>query len=91
MGDPATELRTWRLRREGVTDAERRGQVVPHLGCDPVGRTPGDPVQGVAHVEQLASAALEINVGNVPQPRRHQRLQDGGVTEPAAGLLEVRK
>ena len=89
MGDAAADLADLPLRLVGVGDLERVGQVVPHVGGDPVRGPAGDLVHRVADVEELPTAALEVGVRDVDEPGGHERGEDRGVAEPAAGLLEV--
>ena len=61
----------------------------PQLRRDPVGGPAGEVVHEVADVEQGHPAALELDVRDVDQPGRDQRLEHGRVADPALGLLEV--
>ena len=90
MGDPAADAADLPLRRLGVGEPEPLGQVGPQLGGDPVGGAAGDVVQRVAQVEQLQPPGLQVGVRDVDEPGGDQRLEDGGVAQPADRLLEVR-
>ena len=68
---------------------EHAGDVLPELRRHPVGRPAGHGVQRVPYVEQCHPAALQVAVGYVDQPARHQRLEHGGVAQPADRLLQV--
>ena len=60
------------------------------LGQQPVGwAAAGDLVEHVAYVEQVAVDAGQLGVRDLDQPGRGQRLEDDGVAETSAGLLEV--
>ena len=93
VGDPAAELAHVHLRRPRVRLPQLRGQcgaeLGPQLRRDPVGGPAGEVVHEVAHVEQGHPAALELDVRDVDQPGRDQRLEHGRVADPALGLLEV--
>ena len=89
MGDPSCEPAGVHLGGVAVGQLERAGDVLPELRCHPVGRPSGDRVQRVPYVEQRDPAALQVAMGYVDQPARHQRLEHGGVAQPADRLLEV--
>ncbi len=92
--DPPTELAHVDLggplavRALGMT--EPVGDRPPGLGVDPVGGASGGRVHEVAHVEQRLTAALEVAVRHVDQPRGDQRLEHGRVAQAALRLLQVR-
>ena len=94
VGDPATELADVDLRGPCVRAAqlrrERGAELGPQLRRDPVGGPPGEVVHEVADVEQGHPAALELDVRDVDEPGRDQRLEHRRVADPALGLLEVR-
>jgi hypothetical protein len=73
-----------------VGEAEGDGQVVPHVGSDPVRGPPVQGVQGVADVEQPVPGTLEVAVRHVDQPGGDERVEDRRVPESSAGVPQVR-
>jgi hypothetical protein len=88
--DAAAELAHVHLCGALVGQVQPGGELRPRLGGDPVRGPAGTLVQPVAHVEQRQPAPLQVAVRYVDQPGGHQRLEDGGIAQPALGLLQVR-
>ncbi len=89
MRDPAPQLAQVLLDRPGVGQAEAWRQLGPDVGPDPVGGPARHLVKHVAGVEQGQPRPLQVDVRDVDQPGGDQCLEDGGVAQPALGLLEV--
>jgi len=90
VGDPAPRAAHVRLGGPLVGQPEPLGQLRPRLRGDPVGGPPGDRLHVVADVQQVLATRLEVGVRHVDEPCRDQRVEDGGVAQPAGRLLHVR-
>ena len=85
---PSSRTCTWAPRGVGRARAARRGRsTAPARPGRWAARR--SSCSCVADVEQGQPGALQLDVGHVDQPGRHQRLEHGGVAQPALGLLEV--
>ena len=73
----------------GIGVPEQGGHGVVVLTQEAVATPTGHDVDGVPHVEEQPGGRVEVTAGPLDEPRLRERGQDGKVSQPAAGLLEV--